>query len=210
MVYYITSNVVDPPVTLFMGEDKHENEELIKWGWPEDVWFHVDKLSSAHVYLRLRPGETLDTVPSVIIDEACQLVKDNSISGRKMATVDVVYTMWSNLKKTAGMEVGQVSFHVDKEVKLVKNVPKKTEVVKRLEKTKSENLKLDFKTLREERDAKERAQLREKEKKIREEQKELEKKRATDAELRSYSSLMKSENMKTNQDNSGSDSDDFM
>lgn len=58
------------------------------------------------------------------------------------------------------------------------------QVVKRLEKTKSENLKLDFKTLREERDSKERAQLREKEKKIREEQKELEKKRATDAELR--------------------------
>lgn len=31
----------------------YEDEELIKWGWPEDVWFHVDKLSSAHVYLRL-------------------------------------------------------------------------------------------------------------------------------------------------------------
>ena len=30
------------------------DEELIKWGWPEDVWFHVDKLSSAHVYLRLK------------------------------------------------------------------------------------------------------------------------------------------------------------
>ena len=29
------------------------DELLIKWGWPEDVWFHVDKLSSAHVYLRL-------------------------------------------------------------------------------------------------------------------------------------------------------------
>ena len=38
------------------------DEELIKWGWPEDVWFHVDKLSSAHVYLRLRPGESLDDV----------------------------------------------------------------------------------------------------------------------------------------------------
>jgi len=62
MVYYFTSTVVDPPVTLFMGFDKHENEELIKWGWPEDVWFHVDKLSSAHVYLRLRPGESLDDV----------------------------------------------------------------------------------------------------------------------------------------------------
>jgi len=39
MVFYFTSNIVDPPVTLFMGEDKHENEALIKWGWPEDVWW---------------------------------------------------------------------------------------------------------------------------------------------------------------------------
>jgi NFACT protein RNA binding domain len=31
------------------------DEDLIKWGWPEDVWFHVDKVSSAHVYLRLNP-----------------------------------------------------------------------------------------------------------------------------------------------------------
>lgn len=30
------------------------DEDLIKWGWPEDVWFHVDKHSSAHVYLRLQ------------------------------------------------------------------------------------------------------------------------------------------------------------
>ncbi|KAI8427683.1 hypothetical protein MSG28_002142 [Choristoneura fumiferana] len=43
MVFYFTSNVVSPSVTLFMGADKHENEDLIKWGWPEDVWFHVDK-----------------------------------------------------------------------------------------------------------------------------------------------------------------------
>lgn len=31
------------------------DEDLIKWGWQEDVWFHVDKVSSAHVYLRLNP-----------------------------------------------------------------------------------------------------------------------------------------------------------
>ena len=43
-----------------MGRDKFENEELIKHMWPEDVWFHVDDLSSAHVYLRLplvSPGQ---------------------------------------------------------------------------------------------------------------------------------------------------------
>ena len=49
-----------------MGRDKHENEDLIKWGWPEDVWFHVDKVSSAHVYLRLAPGQSLDTVRNLI------------------------------------------------------------------------------------------------------------------------------------------------
>lgn len=78
MVYYFQSNIVQPPVTLFMGIDKHESEcctilliiplfnyiialldeDLIKWGWPEDVWFHVDKVSSAHVYLRLRKVST--------------------------------------------------------------------------------------------------------------------------------------------------------
>jgi predicted ribosome quality control (RQC) complex YloA/Tae2 family protein len=36
-----------------MGKDKFENEELIKHAWPEDVWFHVDRESSAHVYIRL-------------------------------------------------------------------------------------------------------------------------------------------------------------
>ena len=40
---------------IYMGRDKFENEKLIEWGWPEDVWFHVDDLSSAHVYLRMKP-----------------------------------------------------------------------------------------------------------------------------------------------------------
>ncbi|EGR31345.1 coiled-coil domain protein [Ichthyophthirius multifiliis] len=39
---------------IYMGKDKYENEDLIKYGWDEDIWFHVDDLSSAHVYLRLK------------------------------------------------------------------------------------------------------------------------------------------------------------
>merc|ERR1712050_451360 len=98
MVFFFTSTVVDPPVTLFMGEDKHENEELIRWGWPEDVWFHVDKLSSAHVYLRLKENQTLDDVPMSIIEDAAQLVKAIAFLATKMNYIDVVYTLWSNLK----------------------------------------------------------------------------------------------------------------
>ena len=82
---------------IYVGRDKFENEELIKYGWPEDIWyslsfllfsffffffffsfpfffflflyltfnfrFHVDDLSSAHVYVRLQPGQTIGSLP---------------------------------------------------------------------------------------------------------------------------------------------------
>lgn len=46
-------------------------------------------------------------------------MKANSISGCKMNEVDVVYTMWNNLRKTPDMDVGQVGFHNDKEVNIM-------------------------------------------------------------------------------------------
>ena len=39
------------------------------------------------------------------------------VSGCKQNNVPVVYTAWANLKKTQNMDVGQVGFHRDKEVK---------------------------------------------------------------------------------------------
>jgi predicted ribosome quality control (RQC) complex YloA/Tae2 family protein len=64
--------------TLYAGRDKHENEDLIRYGLPEDVWFHVDNLSSAHIYLRMNKGEKLKEIDPAIIMECCQLVKVNS------------------------------------------------------------------------------------------------------------------------------------
>ena len=59
MVYYFSipeGNVV------FMGKDKFENEKLIEYCWDEDVWFHVEGFSSAHVYMWLRDGQTIDSL----------------------------------------------------------------------------------------------------------------------------------------------------
>ena len=63
MVYYFTSNGTEPPATIYVGKDKFESpllflslpilpmtkgclantpakdEELIKYGWEEDVWY---------------------------------------------------------------------------------------------------------------------------------------------------------------------------
>jgi len=40
-----------------------------------------------------------------------------AVSGCKANNVDIVYTMWSNLKKTPEMDVGQVGFHKQKEAR---------------------------------------------------------------------------------------------
>ena len=105
MVFYFTCS--DARYTIYMGRDKYENEHLIKYGWPEDLWFHVDKMSSAHVYLRLPPGDGIDDIPEAIIEECAQLTKANSLEGWKVGNVPIVYTMWENLRKTGDMDVGQ-------------------------------------------------------------------------------------------------------
>ena len=68
----------------YMGKDKYENEDLIKYGLPEDVWFHVDDLSSAHVYVRMTPGMVVSDLPESVIQECASLVKANSIAGCKV------------------------------------------------------------------------------------------------------------------------------
>ncbi|XP_077257574.1 coiled-coil domain-containing protein 25 [Temnothorax americanus] len=209
MVYYFTSEVVQPSITLFMGIDKHENEDLIKWGWPEDVWFHVDKYSSAHVYLRLRHGQTIDDIPSTVLEDAAQLVKANSIEGNKMNDIDVVYTMWSNLKKTQGMEVGQVGFHKDKDVRKIHVAKRVNTIVNRLNKTKrSEQVNLCAE--REQRDRNEREDKKKLLREQKEKEKAEEKRRQEEAEIRSYNSLFNTSNMTSNTETSGYDSDDFM
>ncbi|KIY52455.1 cytoplasmic protein [Fistulina hepatica ATCC 64428] len=136
MVLFFTSKAIDPPVTLYMGKDKVENEDLIKYAWPQDVWFHVDKLSSAHVYLRMTEDMTWETIPEPLLIDCAQLVKANSIEGNKKDNLTVIYTPADNLKKTGDMAVGQVSFHNDKRV--IHVAKRENPIVNRLNKTKVE------------------------------------------------------------------------
>lgn len=193
-----------------MGNDKYENEDLIKWGWPEDVWFHVSNLSSAHVYLRLREGESIDNIPSSLLDDCCQLVKANSIQGNKMNNVDIVYTPWSNLKKTASMDVGQVAFHSEKEVRKAKVEKRINAIINRLEKTKVVIDKVDLRSEREERDKKERAKQHQSIKEQKQKEKEEQKRKEEYKRIQSYETVMKSDKMTSNKEVSSNIDDDFM
>merc|ERR1712154_555588 len=95
MVFYFTCQSrpdLAEKYIIYMGRDKFENEQLIAHGWPEDLWFHVDDLSSAHVYLRLPREDSFDSVPMEVVEECASLVKHNSIKGCKLSEVRIVYT----------------------------------------------------------------------------------------------------------------------
>ncbi|KAF1990727.1 hypothetical protein K402DRAFT_417486 [Aulographum hederae CBS 113979] len=157
MVYYFTSNTVSPAAFIYVGKDKVENEELIKYGLEEDGMlrkearpddyigsntntsqFHVDNLSSAHIYLRQPEGCAWDAIPEELLKDCAQLTKANSIEGNKKDNITVIYTPWSNLKKDGSMAVGQVGFKDQKKVKRVHVIERENPVVNRLNKTKVE------------------------------------------------------------------------
>lgn len=154
-------------------------------------------------------GQTIDDIPTIVLDDACQLVKANSITGNKMNNIDIVYTMWDNLKKTAGMDVGQVSFHRGKEVRKMRVEKRMNEIVNRLNRTKVEHTEVDFRAEREKRDALEREDKKAEIRAQKEQEKEAIKKQREMQELKSYRSLMKEDKMKTNFDD-GNESDEFM
>ncbi|KAK5167963.1 Coiled-coil domain-containing protein 25 [Saxophila tyrrhenica] len=215
MVYYFTSNVVDPPAFIYVGKDKVENEDLIAHGWPEDVWFHADNLSSAHIYLRLPnpEKEPWTAIPQDLLTDCAQLTKANSIEGNKKDNVTIVYTPWSNLKKSGDMATGQVGFHQQKLVKKIRVEKRENAIVNRLNKTKTEK----YPDLREERAARD-AEERKKERMSAQEKK---KEDARIAEERAqikyqkehmYDDLHTDENlaMSSNQDRDANFEDDFM
>jgi hypothetical protein len=146
MVFYFTL----PPKAhargfrVYMGRDKYENEELLKYGWKEDVWFHVEGISSAHVYLRLVEGVTWENIPPVVMKYCCQLVKNNSIEGCKRKEVPVIYTPFPNLYKDPNtMQTGAVSFHKESLRKRVM-VEKDKTLARAIEKTRVERNDVDF------------------------------------------------------------------
>ncbi|KAI3885695.1 hypothetical protein MKW92_046721 [Papaver armeniacum] len=154
--YFSTRSESGGELTIFMGLDKHENEDLIKYGFPEDIWFH--------------------------------LVKANSIQGNKVNNIDVVYTPWSNLKKTASMDVGQVGFHNSKMVRTVRVEKRNNDIVNRLNKTKVER-KTDLKAEREAVDAAERTEKKHQQR---------DKRKRSRQSLGATKGLMVSENMTSN------------
>lgn len=100
-----------------------------------------------------------------------------------MNDVDVVYTMWSNLKKTQGMEIGEVGFHRDKDVRKIHVTKRINTIINRLNKTKRSE-QVNLRAEREQRDKNEREDKKKLLKEQKEKEKAEEKRRKEEAEMR--------------------------
>ena len=193
---------------VYMGRDKFENERLIEFAWAEDFWFHVDDLSSAHVYVRFpRPGTShapcgIDDLPADLIEELAQLVKANSIEGCKKSSVSVVYTPVGNLKKTESMAVGQVGFF-DRTRAAVRHVVINTNksIVRALNKTKEDlGDTVDFRGEQKQRDAEVAAAKKRRNKAAKKKAAIAAEKRREEKEARSYDRVFGADSMTSNED----------
>jgi hypothetical protein len=93
-------------IKLFFTNSCPADEELIAHGWNEDVWFHADNLSSAHIYVRLPEGEDWEKMTKELLVDCAQLTKANSIEGKLFFPL----RLWIDLR---GL-VGEKCVNIDK------------------------------------------------------------------------------------------------
>ncbi|CAR25812.1 hypothetical protein ZYGR_0A03830 [Zygosaccharomyces rouxii] len=143
MVYVYESKPIDTFDSHFIisGRDQFENDLLIKYGFREWglIWFHTDKYSSGHIYLKLLPHEkSLDDVPDEVLQDCLQLCKSNSIQGNKLGQCKIITTPWHNLRKSGFMKPGEVSYKSTKNCKKFQCYERNQKLLNRLCKTRVE------------------------------------------------------------------------
>lgn len=79
--------------TVIIGGSAEENEKLIKESLPNDIWLHLENMSSAHIVINANGKE----VPKRVINMAASLFsKYKKVTGR----YNVIWTEIKNVKLT--------------------------------------------------------------------------------------------------------------
>lgn len=153
MVYFFTASVTadddefglaEPEKhTIYMGKDKFENDPLIHKSHPKNLWFHVDKHSSAHLYLQLSTEQQNVKfedlrLSELLLDQIAQLTKANLIKANKLNNISIIYTPVDNLRSDGLLDTGTVTFVNPQKLRRVHVVKKDNAIINRLNKTKTE------------------------------------------------------------------------
>lgn len=180
--------------TIYMGKDKFENDPLIKKSNSKNLWFHVDKFSSAHLYIQMSPElQEVDfqllELPEDLLTQIGQLTKANSIKANKLNNITIIYTPVDNLHTDGSMDTGTVTFKNPQKIKRIHIAKRENSIVNKLNKTKTEVTTEEF--------IKSQEKLLKKEKPKKEYSYES-KPKATTSKMDAYADLMSEENINAN------------
>jgi len=81
--------------TVIIGENAKENDELVKESAPNDIWLHLENMSSAHIVIKTEDKEP----PKRVINMAASLFSRyccKKVTGR----YNVIWTEIKNVKTT--------------------------------------------------------------------------------------------------------------
>jgi len=84
---------------LFIGQNKRENDSLLRSSAQNDVWFHLENVSGPHMILQMNSEMRMESVPKRYIYHICSLFSQykNGLGSR----YNVMYTELKNVKLTS-------------------------------------------------------------------------------------------------------------
>lgn len=82
---------------IWCGRNAENNDQLLDFAAPEDVWFHAANVSSGHVILRNPGKEVLRKIPRQVI-KRCACICKATIKAR--GTCTIMYTDRKRVTKT--------------------------------------------------------------------------------------------------------------
>lgn len=92
---------------IYIGSNARDNWNLIDNSYPDDLWFHLDNMPSAHIVITQQTNQIEDIYYSnQIISIAADYCKSSSKNSKNLHKAKIVYTKIKNLKK--GKEIGSV------------------------------------------------------------------------------------------------------
>lgn len=86
-------------ITFYIGQNQHDNFQVIDKGEPQDLWFHSKSESSCHVIAKI-PDNINNREIKYIIKAGAILCKIYTNKLKKLKKTEIIYTEIKNIKKT--------------------------------------------------------------------------------------------------------------
>ena len=86
-------------ITYIVGQNQHENHAILDAAEPDDIWFHIHGMSSAHVIARVPAGLSRKE-RGKLIKQGAVLCKNHTHKVVSQKNTSIVYTTCRHVEKT--------------------------------------------------------------------------------------------------------------